>query len=192
MDSLIRTIRHFITLRDEEEAVVTGLFMPVHVNAGEFFLEEGKICRSAAFIEKGLMRYFMTQDGNEKTIYFSSEGEFVCNYSSFLPAKPSDVSIQALEETVLYVISYDNLQRLYSGIGMGERFGRMAIEQVFVDSIEQLRSLYTDTPTQRYQHFLEAYPNLVQRIPQYYIASYVGIKPQSLSRIRKRIAAGPR
>ena len=190
MDSLIRTIRHFITLSDEEEAVVTGLFTPVLLKPGEYFLEEGKICRSVAFVEKGLMRYFMTQDGNEKTIYFSSEGEFVCNYSSFLPGKPSNVAVQALEETVMYVISKDNLQRLYSGIAMGERFGRLAIEQVFVSSIEQLRSHYTDTPTRRYQQFLDAYPGLVQRIPQYYIASYVGIKPQSLSRIRKRIAAG--
>jgi len=190
MDSLIRTVRHFIRLSDEEEKVVAGLFTEVFLRPGEYFLEEGKICRSVAFVERGLVRYFMTQDGNEKTIYFSSEGEFVCNYSSYLPGKPSEVSIQAVEETVLYVISKDNLQRLYTDISMGERFGRLAIEQVFVSSIEQLRSLYTDTPTERYQQFLELYPGLVQRIPQYFIASYVGIKPQSLSRIRKRIAGG--
>ena len=190
MDSLIRTIRHFIPLTNEEEVIVTGLFTEARLRPGEYFLEEGKICRSVAFVESGLVRYFMTQDGNEKTIYFSSEGEFVCNYSSYLPGKPSEVSIQAVEETVLYLISNDNLQRLYTDIAMGERFGRMAIEQVFVSSIEQLRSLYTDTPTQRYQKFLELYPGLVQRIPQYFIASYVGIKPQSLSRIRKRMAGG--
>ena len=74
MDSLIRTIRHFIPLTDEEEMVVTGLFTSVRLRLGEYFLEEGKICRSVGFVETGLVRYFMTQDGNEKTIYFSGGG----------------------------------------------------------------------------------------------------------------------
>src|SRR5258708_7661683 len=102
----------------------------------------------------------------------------------------SETGIQALEETTLYLISYDNLQRLYADVKEGERFGRLAIEQVFLASIEQIRSLYADPPAARYQQFLATYPDLVQRIPQYYIASYVGVKPQSLSRIRKRLAGG--
>lgn len=190
MDTLIKTVKQFIQISSEEETILSNLFTESRLKPGEYFLEEGKVCRSVAFIEKGLLRYFVTQDGNEKTIYFNKENEFACNYSSFLPAKPSDTGIQALEETTLYLISYDNLQRLYADVKEGERFGRLAIEQVFLASIEQIRSLYADPPAARYQQFLESYTDLVQRVPQYYIASYVGVKPQSLSRIRKRLAAG--
>jgi CRP-like cAMP-binding protein len=189
MDALIKTVKHFIRISSEEETIISDLFAESHLKPGEYFLEEGKVCRSVAFIEKGLLRYFVTQDGNEKTIYFNKENEFACNYSSFLPGKPSDTSIQALEETTLSLISYDNLQRLYADVKEGERFGRLAIEQVFLAGLEQIRSLYADPPPARYQQFLAIYPDLVQRIPQYYVASYVGVKPQSLSRIRKRLAA---
>jgi len=190
MESLIKTIKQFIRISSEEEIIISNLFTESHLKPGEYFLEEGKICRSVAFIEKGLLRYFVTQDGNEKTHYFNKENEFACNYSSFLPGTPSDTAIQALEETTLYLISYDNLQRLYADVKEGERFGRLAIEQVFLSFREQIRSLYADPPARRYQQFLESYGHMVQRVPQYYIASYVGVKPQSLSRIRKRLAGG--
>jgi CRP-like cAMP-binding protein len=188
MEAVISAIRWFIPLTDEEEIIVRGLFSSRHLTAGEHFLEDGKVCRHVAFIEKGLVRYYMNDEGQEKTMYFNKEGEFVCNYQSFVPQKPSIVAIQALEDTELAVIGFEDLQTLYARVSGGERFGRLAIEQVFLTSAEQLRSFYTDSPTARYQQFVRAYPSLVQRVPQYYIASYVGIKPQSLSRIRKRIA----
>jgi CRP-like cAMP-binding protein len=84
MDALIKTVKHFIRITSEEEVVIGNLFMESRLKPGEYFLEEGKVCRSVAFIEKGLLRYFVTQDGNEKTIYFNKENEFACNYSSFL------------------------------------------------------------------------------------------------------------
>ncbi|XHR94583.1 Crp/Fnr family transcriptional regulator [Mucilaginibacter sp. UC70_90] len=100
---------------------------------------------------------------------------------------PSSVNIQALEDTTIWVISYTGMQQFYKEVTVGERFGRLAIEQVFVSVISQIGSLYTDSPETRYAKFLSDYAGIAQRIPQYYIASYVGIKPQSLSRIRKRI-----
>ena len=190
MDPLIANIKQLIRLGDGEEDLVTRLFTESVLQPGKYFLESGKICRSVAFIVRGLLRYFVTQDGVEKTFYFSREGEWVCNYRSFLPRIPSDSAIQAVEETVIRVVSYDGLQEFYRGVGEGERFGRLAIEQVFLTFIEQVRSLYADGPAQRYQQFLSSYPDLAQRIPQYHIASYVGVKPQSLSRIRKRLSGG--
>jgi hypothetical protein len=107
---------------------------------------------------------------------------------SFLPQVPSYVNIQALEDTTIFVISFNDIQQFYKEVEHGERFGRLGIEQVFVNVINQIKSLYTDPPEIRYSQFLSSFPDIGQRIPQYYIASYVGIKPQSLSRIRKRIA----
>ena len=188
MEAVIESIRQFIALSEDEVLVIRDLFDTRQLKAGEHFLEEGKVCRHVGFINHGLVRYYVNDEGQEKTIYFNQEGEFICYYPSFLPQKPSIVSIQALEDTELAVISYDGLQTLYARVSGGERFGRLAIEQVFLTSGEQLRSLYTDPPTARYLQFVAAYPGLVQRLPQYYIASYVGIKPQSLSRIRRRLA----
>jgi CRP-like cAMP-binding protein len=187
METLISAIRQFIPLNEEETQVIEKLFQPKRLAEGEYFLEEGKICRHVGFIEKGLIRYYLNNEGQEKTIYFNQEGEFICNYQSFLPQKPSAVAMQALENTELQVISHEGLQTLYAQVRGGERFGRLAIEQVFLASSEQVRSLYSDPPAIRYQQFLDSYPKLVQRLQQYYIASYVGIKPQSLSRIRKRL-----
>jgi CRP-like cAMP-binding protein len=187
MARLIDTIKYLIKLREDEEAVLVDLFKPQTIASGKYFLEEGQLCRHVGFIEEGLVRYFMNDNGNEKTLYFSKEGEFVSNYQSFLPQTPSNTSIQAIEDTTMQVISYTDLQRLYLTLYEGEKLGRVAIENVFISSIEQLKSFYKDSPTERYQQFLTSYPDLAQRIPQYYIASYVGIKPQSLSRIRKRL-----
>jgi CRP-like cAMP-binding protein len=187
MNRLIATIRNLIQISADEEVILNGLFKPLEVNAGEYFLEEGQLCRYIGFIEEGLVRYHMNDNGSQKTLYFSKEGEFVSNYQSFLPREPSNTSIQAIEDTALQVINYENLQRLYSGVREGEKLGRLAIENVFLNSLQQLKSFYKDSPTARYQQFLRSYPSLVQRIPQYHIASYVGIKPQSLSRIRKRM-----
>lgn len=189
MNQLISTLKSLIRISIDEEAILTGLFKRITLKSGEYFLEEGKLCRYVGFIEEGLVRYHMNDSGIEKTLYFGKEGEFVSNYQSFLPREVSDTSIQAIEDTTLRVITYADLQQLYLKISEGEKLGRLAIENVFVSSLKQLKSFYKDAPAERYQQFLQSYPDLAQRVPQYYIASYVGIKPQSLSRIRKRLAA---
>ena len=140
------------------------------------------------FIAEGLVRYYAITDGEEKTSYFNKEGEFVCDYASFLPQRPSTINIQALEPCTVYFISHSNMQLFYERVKYGERFGRLALEYVYVNLINQVNSLYNDPPELRYQVFLTRFPDTGQRIPQYYIASYIGIKPQSLSRIRKRMS----
>lgn len=189
MNRLIATITKLIQITADEEAILSALFKPLKLKSGEYFLEEGQLCRYVGFIEEGLVRYHMNDNGNQKTLYFNKEGEFVSNYQSFLPHEPSNTSIQAIEDTAMQVINYADLQRLYSSVSEGEKLGRLAIEYVFLSSLGQLKSFYKDSPTERYQQFLQSYPDLVQRIPQYHIASYVGIKPQSLSRIRRKLAA---
>lgn len=149
-------------------------------------MREGQVCRSVALIGTGLVRYYINEDGNEGTYYFGREGDFLCDYESFLPQAPSNKNIQALEDTSLYIISHDGLQKIYHEVKAGERLGRLGIEKVFVSILKQLSSFYKDSPEIRYQCFLETFAGISQRVPQYYIASYVGIKPQSLSRIRKR------
>ena len=173
----------------DEEAIIEELFVPMRLEAGDYLVEEGRQCRYVAFIEEGLVHYYLNDGDDAKTIYFNKEGEFSSNYQSFLPGDPSNTSIQAIEPCSLRVITRDNLQLLYVSVNEGEKLSRLAIEQEYLNSMRQLKSFYTDTPAQRYQYFLDSFPDLAQRVPQYYIASYVGIKPQSLPRIRKRLSS---
>lgn len=186
MQMLIDKLRQIINISDEETELIKQLFTEKKIKKGEFFLCEGQVCRSVGVIGIGLVRYYINDDGDEGTYYFGKEGDFVCDYESFLPQTPSNKNIQALEDSLIYIISHDGLQQLYQEVKEGERLGRLGIEQVFVSVLQQLSSFYRDSPEVRYQRFLKIYSGITQRVPQYYIASYVGIKPQSLSRIRRK------
>ena len=188
IESLLNSIQSIITLSPAEVDIVKSLFKEKIYKKGEFFLEEGRVCKHVGFVAKGLMRFYINHDGEEKIYDFSQENEYVCNYESFLPQKPSSKIIQALEDSTVFVISYNDLQSLYAKIREGERFGRIAIEFVFLQLLQDLSSFYTETPEVRYERFLKNHADLQQRISQYHVASYVGVKPQSLSRIRKRIS----
>ena len=188
IESLLNSIQSIITLSPAEIDIVKSLFKEKIYKKGEFFLEEGRVCKHVGFVAKGLMRFYINHDGEEKIYDFSQENEYVCNYESFLPQKPSSKIIQALEDSTVFVISYNDLQSLYAKIREGERFGRIAIEFVFLQLLQDLSSFYTETPEVRYERFLKNHADLQQRISQYHVASYVGVKPQSLSRIRKRIS----
>jgi CRP-like cAMP-binding protein len=188
INSLLNSIQNFITLSPTERDLVISLFKEKTYKKGDFFLAEGQICRQVGFVAKGLMRYYINHDGEEKTYAFSQENNYVCNYESFLPQSPSTKIIQALEDCDVLVISKNDLQMFYANVREGERFGRMAIEAVFIQILQDVTSFYTETPELRYERFIKNHSDLQQRISQYHIASYVGVKPQSLSRIRKRIS----
>jgi len=186
-ENLITAIQYLIPLADNEKEFIRRLFKEKHFAKGDHFLKEGQICQHAGYIEKGLVRYYINKEGEDLIYGFGKEGNFVCNYESFLDHSPSTKIIQAIEDTTMLTINYQELQQFYKEIKGGEKFGRLVAEQIFVESVKQISSLYTDPPEQRYRNFLALYPDLQQRIPQYHISSYVGVKPQSLSRIRKRL-----
>jgi CRP-like cAMP-binding protein len=187
-EKLITSIKSYVNLTSKEVDYVNELFRKKELKKGDFFLAEGQICKQVGFIVKGLIRYYIDYEGEEKTYAFGQENNFVCNYESFLQQVPSTKIIQALEDCEMFIISFDDLQIFYKSIIEGERFGRLVIEQVFLQTLQDLSSFYTEIPENRYGKFLKEHPDLQQRISQYHIASYVGVKPQSLSRIRKRIS----
>lgn len=183
---LIEKLRSYISLNEDEVRLVDNVFKVRHFGKGEHFLFAGDVCREAAFIESGVFRFYVNTGERDATFYFAAESEFICDYPSFLPQRPSSTNIQALEAGQIRAVSFDDLQTFYRDVKFGERFGRLIAEQIFVDSIRHLTSFYQDKPASRYENFVNSFPQLVQRLPQYYIASYVGIEPQSLSRIRRR------
>jgi CRP-like cAMP-binding protein len=187
ISALLDNIQTLITLSQEEKDIVTTLFKQKRYKKGDFFLADGQVCKHVGFVTKGLMRYYINHDGEEKTYAFAQEDQYVCNYESFLPQSPSSKIIQALEDSDVLVISHSDLQLLYANVREGERYGRVAIEAVFLQLLKDINSFYTETPELRYERFLKNHHDLQQRISQYHIASFVGVRPQSLSRIRKRI-----
>jgi len=185
-EKLISTIQSIINLDPKEIDCIKLLWKEKSIKKGDLFLAEGQICKQVGFIVSGLMRYYINHDGEDKTYAFARENNFICNNESFIPKTPSTKIIQALEDCEILQISYEDLQLFYKSVKQAERFGRLVIEQVFIQTLQDLSSFYTDTPKLRYEKFIKEHPDLQQRISQYHIASFVGVKPQSLSRIRKK------
>ena len=133
------------------------------------------------------MRFFIPQEPNEVTFDFYFENEFVSAYDSFVRQMPSSYNVQALTDLTLYRISFENLQKLYHQAPKGNFFGRMAAENMFVLKAKREISLLKNTAEERYLNLFDEQAHLIQKIPLKYIASYIGVTPQALSRIRRRI-----
>lgn len=157
------------------------------IEAGEYFLRQGKTCRNIAFIEKGLMRIYYLNDGKEITTCFCKENTLTCSYKSLITKTPSDMSIQAIEPTEVIVFSYEALQKLYEKELFWQQVGRIAAENEFINTECHNRFISDLSATERYKDILENDSSLLQRIPLSYLASYLQVAPETLSRIRKRI-----
>lgn len=154
------------------------------------FLGIGQIENYISFIEKGKVRLFIPKEDDEKeiTFGFSFQGEFISAYDSFLTQTPSLYQLETLSETTLWSISYDDLQEVYKNTLIGNTIGRFISEKLFLLKSKREQSLLIETSEQRYLNLFKDRPNLIKQIPLKYIASYIGVTPQALSRIRKRIS----
>jgi CRP-like cAMP-binding protein len=188
MQNLINAINHYVSLSDEDIERIGQLFVKKELKVNDCFLQAGEVCKEFAFIDNGLLRHCIFNDGEEEIYYFSAEGDFICDYESFINKTISKKSLIAIEDTTIYSISYDNLQVFYSKVTSGERFGRLFLEAIYSKMINHIISTHTDSAEQRYLNFMSAFRHIQQRIPQYYIASFVAVTPQSLSRIRRQLA----
>jgi CRP-like cAMP-binding protein len=136
----------------------------------------------------GIFKLFYRQEGKEKNMLFFQEGHFMSDYFSFLTGTPSIRPIKALEASQLVVISKENLHKLYQESRSWETFGRQVAEQAYIYAVQRGNRLIHDPAEVRFVTFLEEYPRLLNRIPQYEIASYLNISPETLSRLRKKYA----
>ena len=184
---LIDKIKEFIPLDDCDIQIIDSLFVKAEYKAGEIILREGVICNKLWFIAKGLVRYTTNTEGEDRTFIFRNEGSFISDIEGFIRFTPATKSIIALEDCVMYSITQANMQRFFKEVKHGERFGRLLVEHIFLASVNHIVSFYTESPEQRYIRLLKQNKDFIQRIPQYHIASFLGIKPQSLCRIKKRL-----
>ena len=187
---LLQLLQSIVELGTEEKELITSSFSPIQLSKNDFFLKSGEVNTRVAFLVKGLVRYFVYKEEEESTFEFTREGEFIGDYQSFNSQKPSLQNIQAIEDCDLLAISYPDLQKIFSETKNGNLLGRTIIEHRFDVMVNQLLAVYMQSHEERYTSFLKHYSDLAQRIPQYLIASYVGVRPESLSRIRRRFAEG--
>ncbi len=159
----------------------------VEFQKNEFVLKAKQVERYLYFIEKGLLRFFIEKDDREITFDFAFANNFTSGYSSFLKREPSLYTIQALTNTCLWRIEYNDLQLVYNGSEKSQMIGRLAAEQLFIRKTNRELSFLTLSAEERYLKLLNEQPDMIQQIPLKYLASYIGITPQALSRIRKRI-----
>ncbi len=154
----------------------------------EFFLTDGKICSEIGFVNKGCYRMYYLLNGKEINTHFFFENQFVVDYDSFVQNKPSRYFIQALEDTEIIYFNLQAMQNGYAKSKNWERFGRIMAEYSCKLTNERLESFLFLDGEQRYLDLLKNQPHILDRIPLYHIASYLGLERESLSRLRKKVA----
>lgn len=157
------------------------------VKAGDYLLRQGKICRNIAFIQEGLLRLYYLNDGKEVTNCFCKKDTITCSYSSLITQRESEIAIQAIKDSTLLILSYDALQKLYKKGLFWQQVGRLAAENEFIITECHNRFLRDLSATERYLQILKDENELLQSVPLNYLASYLQVAPETLSRIRKKI-----
>ena len=156
----------------------------------EIFLEAGRVENHISFIIEGAVRLYIPKEDEEKEITFGFcfENDFVSAYDSFLTREPSEYNLQTLTKTTMLSISYEDLQDVYTTTTIGNLIGRLTSERLFIDKSRRVQSLLNENAEQRYLNLFKERPQLIKLIPLKYVSSYIGVTPQALSRIRKRIS----
>jgi CRP-like cAMP-binding protein len=184
---LQRHLSKWIQLSDNEFSAFQSKLKEKHLKKDEIYLAEGDVCKKIALVTSGGLRMFYNIKGEERCKDFQFEGQFSGSIYSLLTGKPSKFSIAALENTTLLELRKQELFNLYDNYKSWERFGRLYAQQMFIYKEQRETSLLFDSSVTRYENLLREQPQLAHRVPLKYLASYLGIKPESLSRIRKKI-----
>ncbi len=186
-DSLYAAVQKLLpTIKAEDFEIVKKELSTVTLKKNEIWEQEGKISQWMGFIHSGILRQYYIKDGIEFTIDFFMENDFVGNYISYEHQQPSQTITSAIESCELFVIPFSVFQSFYKKIPSTEAAAKIVGDQKILKLHERNSSLLMDTPEERYNKLVVEKPNLINRVPQYLIAQYLGIRPESLSRIRKR------
>jgi CRP/FNR family transcriptional regulator, anaerobic regulatory protein len=186
IDMLIKKIQLVDKFLAEEIDQFVGYLAEDSIAKNEHFLNFGEISRHVAFIGSGLAMHYKLYDGMEIPIDFTPEGEWIAYLTSFSQCTPSDTGIKALEDMRILKLSATNMQLLFQAQPKFIALKSFYTEASFMSNARHGADLAMLSGKERYRKFMKEKPDLMNRIPQYYVAAYLGIKPQSLSRIRKQ------
>ena len=175
-------------ISEKDWALFASRLKPDRYPKKKIILRAGETESNLTFLETGIVRYYLPKPESELTFGFTFEGSFFSAYDSFLTRKPSAYTIETLSECVVWRLAYDDLQCLYRETDIGNFIGRRTSEELFIRKSQRELALLNDSPEARYLNLFSERPELIRRIPLKYIASYIGVTPQALSRIRRRIS----
>jgi CRP-like cAMP-binding protein len=177
-----------IDITDEEFELATSFFTPRKLRKKQFLVQEGEPGRYIAYVTRGCLRtYTVDENGEEHVVEFAIEDWWASDLRSFLSGENATFNIDAIEDSRLLLVDRESREGLLRAVPKMERFFRLLQESNYVATHRRIGESLSKSADERYLNFLKTYPQLVRRIPQKYIASFLGITPQSLSRIRKQL-----
>jgi CRP/FNR family transcriptional regulator, anaerobic regulatory protein len=166
---------------------IASYFTPLDFQKNEYILEKGQVCKGIYYIETGLCRSYLVGNGKEYTTSFGLDQNIICSPVSYLKQIPSEEYIQALDKTFCFFLSYESIQFLLNEHFVFNDYVRRLYEKLFIEAENLLNSIRIDNALQRYEKFMKETPHLLNRIPLGYLASYLGMSQETLSRMRGKI-----
>lgn len=183
-----RQFNERVSLLKEEEELVKKYITPKKLRRKQYLLQEGDVCKYIAFVEKGALKsYSVDEAGSESIIQFALEGWTISDLYSFLTGEPATYNIDALEDSELLLVSKNAHDELLQKLPKYETYIRLQITNAYIALQKRLTSIISLPLDERYTSFVSTYPNIAQRVPQHMIASYMGLTPETLSRVRRKL-----
>jgi CRP-like cAMP-binding protein len=180
-------IRKYVELDAAAVEVLNTYVKTIKLKKKEFLLKEGQICRSLYFVEKGCLRMFFVNDKmSEQITQFALENWWISDFFSFVDNKPSGYYIQAVENSDILSIDVQSYEAMLKDVPQMERYLRIIMQRALAASQLRVKYMYELSKEEFYIHFCESFPEFVQRVPQYMIASYLGLTPEYVSELRKK------
>lgn len=189
-ERLFKSISEKVLLTKEEFEICKTLFVPKKLRKRQFLLQKGDVCKHTAFVEKGILRSYTTDEkGNEHILQFALEGWWMADLYSFLTHEPSIYDMDALEDCELLLITQPSWDLLMEKVPALERYFRLLIQNNLIATQRRLMGAMSETAEEKYTKLVNSFPDCIQRVPQHMIASYLGITRETLSRTRSQMAS---
>ncbi len=187
-ETLVNTISNLIQFQDNDLSIIKSLFKPYVVKKDSILVDKGEYSNMAFFINTGYLRYYkVVETGEEQTIHLLSPGDFAASFCSFVTNEKLDETLHTITDSELLIINKNDLENLYDSGVKWQIFGRRLMETLLLEKEKRIIDQLSLSAQARYIKLMETNPSLIQNVPIQYIASYIGIQPESLSRIRKQI-----
>ena len=188
-EMFFKKVNEKVSLSDEEEEICKGLLIPRKVRKKQYILQEGDVCKYSAFVERGALRsYVIDEKGHEHIVQFAIEGWWISDMYSFITGEPSVYNIDVLEDAELLLLTNPSQEELLLKVPKFERYMRLLVQGGYIALQRRLVLSLSQSAEEKYTNLINIYPNIIQRVPQHMVASYLGITAETLSRIRKQIS----
>ena len=186
--SILENINKHVTLNEEEIEKLIGIIRTTKIKKRQFIDQPGYVCQYRNYVVKGAFRsYYIDKAGKEHTVQIAIEDWFVSDFYSYITQTPATLFVEALEDATIFQMTYEDIEGLCKEIHSLSEYFRITTERAFAFSRKRALSNLSMTAEEKYIEILERYPNIVQRVPQKVIASYLGMTPEFMSKIRKKL-----